>query len=208
MRARIVSLLLIGGVLAACVPCALAAAEPHEGGAAEGGINPLAKSEINGDLAVWTAAVFVVLLLVLWKFAWGPLTKGLEKRERGIADQIAQAERAHQQAQELLAQYEQRLAQARDEVRAIVEQGRRDAERAGRELIEKAHSEAAVEQERALRQIDAATAAAIKELADRSAGLAVELAGKILRIELKPSDHADLIRQAVASFASQPPSVN
>jgi F-type H+-transporting ATPase subunit b len=208
MLARVVSWLLIGGVLAVCGPPALGAANPPEAEGAAGVINPLAPEEIKGDLAVWTAAVFVVLLLVLWKFAWGPLAQGLERRERAIAEQIAQAERAHQQAQELLAQYEQRLAQARDEVRAILDQGRRDAEQVGRDLIEKARSDAAAEQQHALRQIDAATAAALKELADRSAGLAVELAGKILRIELKPSDHADLIRQAVASFAAQPPSMN
>ena len=49
---------------------------------------------------------------------------------------------------------------------------------------------------------------AIKELAGHSADLAVELAGKIVRAELKPDDHAMLIRQAMASFAQQPPSDN
>ena len=125
---------------------------------------------------------------------------GLDKREQGIADQIAQAEAANQQAKELLAEHQRKLAAAGDEVRGILDQGRRQAEQLGRELLDKAKQEAKAEQERALRQIDAATDAAMGKLADQSAALAVELAGKIVRAELNPRDHAQLIEQAVAGF--------
>jgi F-type H+-transporting ATPase subunit b len=185
-------------------------ADAHGEGAHGGGgsVNPLALEELQGDLAVWTAMVFLVLLAILWKFAWGPLTRGLEKREQGIADQIARAEQSNQQAQELLAQYEQKLAESGDEVRGILDQARRDAEQLGREMLEKTKAEAEAEQQRALGQIDAATAGALKELAEHSADLAVELAGKIVRAELKPDDHVRLIQQAVANFAERPPSNN
>jgi F-type H+-transporting ATPase subunit b len=167
--------------------------------------NPL---EWKKELAIWSAVVFVVLFLALWKFAWGPISQGLNKRERGIADQIAQAEQANQQAKELLAEYEQKLAASREEVRGILEQGRRDAEKVGREMLDKARGDAQAEQQRALRQIDAATASALKELADRSATLAVELAGKIVQAKINPAEHAKLIEQAVASFAAKEPSKN
>ena len=65
-------------------------------------------------------------------------------------------------------------------------------------MIDKAKEDAKAEYQRAVKQIDAATAAAIKELADQSATMAVELAGKIVRAKLNPSDHARLIEQAVA----------
>jgi len=171
-------------------------------------INPLSWQEIKADLAVWTAAVFLVLLLILWKFAWRPLANGLDEREREIAGQIAQAEQANRKAQEILAQYEQRLANAQNDVRGVLDQGRRDAEQLGRELLEKAKADAQAEHQRALRQIDSATSAALKELADRGATLAVELAGKILRAQLSPNDHAQLIQQTVADFVKQPPSRN
>ena len=48
----------------------------------------------KSDLAIWTAVVFLVLLAILWKFAWGPIAEGLDKREQEIADQIAEAERS------------------------------------------------------------------------------------------------------------------
>ncbi len=82
----------------------------------------------------------------------------------------------------------------------MLDQGRRDAEQVGRELIDKAKEETKAEYQRAVKQIDAATAAAIEELAGRSATLAVELAGRIVRAKLQPGDHARLIDQAVAGF--------
>jgi F-type H+-transporting ATPase subunit b len=193
--------------LAAIVPSGPPKEAAHSG-AAEGGeeVNPLSWKEIKGDLAIWTAAVFLVLLLVLWRFAWGPLAQGLDKREAEVANQIAQAEQANRQAQELLSQYEQKLADARSDVRGILDQARRDAEQLGHEMLDKAKAEARAEQQRALRQIDAATVAALEDLADRGATLAVDLAGKILRAQLSPQDHAQLIQQTVADFVGQPPS--
>ncbi len=182
-------------------PSASPAAEHHgdeAGHAAD--LNPMSLSKFQKDLALWTAAVFVVLFLLLWKFAWGPLTAGLEKRERGIADQISQAEAANRQAQALLAQYEQKLAEAKQEVRGILDAARAQAEQMGREIVEQAKSDAAAEQQRMLRQIEAATASALKEIADRAATLSVELAGKIVGASLDPRAHAKLIEKAVADF--------
>jgi F-type H+-transporting ATPase subunit b len=157
--------------------------------------------EFKKDLAIWTAVVFLVLLAILWKFAWGPIAQGLEKREHQIADQISQAEKSNQEARRLLEQYQQKLEASKDEVRGIIDQGRRDAEQLGREMLEKAKADAAAERDRALQQIESATAGALKELAERSATLAVDLAGKIVRTRLNPQDHARLIREAVAQFA-------
>jgi F-type H+-transporting ATPase subunit b len=159
--------------------------------------NPL---EWKSDLALWTAVVFLCLLAILWKLAWKPIAKGLDAREQNVTDQIAQAEAANQKAKEILADYERKLAAAGDQVRAIIEQGRHDAEQLGHELVDKAKEDAKAEFQRAVKQIDAATAGAIEELADRSATLAVELAGKIVRSKLNPSDHARLIEQAVTGF--------
>jgi F-type H+-transporting ATPase subunit b len=180
--------------------CAQHAAEAEAATAGEGNMNPLDPSEFKTDLAIWTAVVFVVLAVVLKKFAWGPLAEGLDKREGHIAQQIAQAEEANRQAKDLLAGYEKKLVDAGDEVRKILEHGRRDAEQIGRQMVDKAKEEAQAEQKRAMQQIEAATASAIKELADRSATLAVDLAGKIVHAKLTSADHASLIEQAVAGF--------
>ena len=175
------------------------------GGHGEVNTNPL---EFKKDLALWTGVVFLVLLTVLWKFAWGPISQGLTRREKGIADQIAEAQRSNEKAKELLAEYEQKLVASKDEVREILEKGRADAEQTGREMIDAARQESEAERKRSLQQIDEATAAALKELADRGATLAVDLAGKIVGEKLDRKSHARLIERAMADFSAAGPENN
>jgi F-type H+-transporting ATPase subunit b len=153
------------------------------------------------ELAVWTLVVFLILLAVLWKFAWGPIAAGLAKREQKISDQISQAEQTNREARQLLSQYQQQLAAAEGDVREILERGRREAERISRELVDKARQDAEGERSRALHEIEQATAGALKELAERSAAMAVQLAGRIVQADLDPRGHTRLIEQAMADFA-------
>jgi len=187
-----------------------APAEQPAGGeaqAAHGEVNtnPL---EFKKDLALWTAVVFLVLLLVLWKFAWGPILAGLDKRERGIAEQIASAERSNEEARQLLAEYEEKLARSEGDIRKMLDDGKREAQKAGEGIIEKARTDAESEHRRALAEIELATAGALQELAEQSATLAVELAGKIVQARLDPAAHAKLIKDAMADFSRTPPGNN
>jgi F-type H+-transporting ATPase subunit b len=177
----------------------------ESGSSAAEGLNPVTFHGLTfpGDLTVWTVVVFVVVLLVLWKTAWGPIVSGLAKRETEITGQIDEARQQNEAARQMLADYEKKLATAGDEVRALVEEGQRKAEQLGREMLDATRQEVATERQRAVEQIEAASAAAAKELAQRSATLAVELAGKIVRATLQPKDHAKLIEEAVASFSGR-----
>jgi F-type H+-transporting ATPase subunit b len=170
----------------------------EHGGDGDATINPLAWNE---DLAVWTGVVFLFLLLVLWFFAWTPIAEGLQKRESHIADEIESAKRTNAEAKHLLEQYEKRLAAAEEDVRQMLDRARREAEGVGRQIVEKARADAEVEHQRALNEIELATAGALKDLAERSATLAVELAGRIVHERLDATAHNRLIEQAVAGFA-------
>jgi F-type H+-transporting ATPase subunit b len=156
--------------------------------------------EFKSDLTFFTFLVFLLLLAILWKFAWGPISAGLEKREHRIAEHIAAAERRHEEAKELLAQYERKLAAAQDEVRAIIDEARRDAAALQQEMVAQARADAATEMNRAKREVETARDQALKQLVETSANLAVELAGRILRTELDRAKHAQLINEAVAKF--------
>jgi len=170
-------------------------AHPAEGG--HGDPNPLA---VKPDLMIWTWIVFAILLAVLWKFAWGPISQALDLREQKIADNIAAAEQCNVDAKKLLAEYEARLVAAREEVRGILDEARRDAEHAGQEIVAKARADAQTEVQRGKHEIETATAQALNELARSSANLAVELAGRIVSAKLNASDHARLIEEALATF--------
>lgn len=165
-------------------------------------------ADIKSDLAVWTFVVFLLLLGVLWKFAWGPLATGLEKREHSIADEIAAAQRAHEEAKQLLADHERRLAGAADEVRAMIEQARRDGEQVKAEILAEAKAGADAERTRAIHDIEAATVQALHSLAEKSADIVVDLAGKIVQSKLSPEEHSRLVREAVGRFSAAAPSEN
>lgn len=165
-------------------------------------------SEIKGDLAIFSFVVFLLLLGILSKFAWGPISRGLEQREHHIAGQIAAAERANQEAKAMLADYERKLASAADEVRAILDEARRDASHTQQEILAQAKADAATEMDRAKREVQTAKDQALRELAETSANLAVELAGKIIRTRLDPHQHAELVGEALARFPNHGPSAN
>jgi len=180
--------------------------DAHEGG--HGGdvnLNPL---DWKSDLAIWTGVVFVLLLLVLGKFAWGPIADGLDKRESRIAGEIEAAEKANADAKAQLEEYRQKLAAAGEEVRQLIEQAKRDAEAVGQGIEQKAREAAEAEKRRAEEDIKLATAGALKELAEQSANLAVDLAGKIVQQRLSAEDHSALINDAVAKFSKLEPGQN
>lgn len=165
-------------------------------------------AEIKPDLAVFTLIVFLILFGVLWKFAWGPITAGLDKREHSISDEIDGAKRAHEEANRLLAEHERKLAGTAAEIHAMIEAGRRDAERLKAEILAEAKAGADAERVRGVRDIEAATDQALQRLAERSANLAVDLAGKIVSTKLSDADHSRLIQEAVGRFAEAKPSAN
>lgn len=169
--------------------------------AEEGGsINPLALSK---DMAFWTFVIFVITLLILGKFAWKPIVEGLDKREQGIADQIAQAEKLNEDAQKTLAEYKAQLADAKAEVETMIANAKQSAEKTRQLMLDKAKADAEAESKRAKTEIELAKKEAMQELADNAADLALVLAGKICQKKLDKTDHAKLINQEVEKFSKQ-----
>ena len=158
-----------------------------------------APSLFAGDLgnSVWTLVIFVIVLIVLGKFAWGPILKTLQSRENFIREALASAKRDREAAEARLKEYEQKLAASRAEATAIVEEGRRDAEVVKRRIEAAAKEEADKTIERAKREIQIATDTATKELYTLSAKLATQLAAQVIGRELSPQDHQRLISQAI-----------
>jgi F-type H+-transporting ATPase subunit b len=203
-----VALWALGSVsLGAPAPEAEHAADAHAA-AAEGqdaGPNPLG---IDLDLAVWTLVVFILLFLVLKRFAWPQIVEALEERERKIADNIAAAEARHEDAKRLLAEHEAKLAAAAGEVRELLEEARRDAEHTRKSIAAKGHQDAQDELQRALREIGRAKDAAVQELAVASANVAIDLARKVVREQLTPDQQNQLVREALGKLAAAAPSTN
>lgn len=154
------------------------------------------------DMSIYTFLVFLVLLALLYKFAWGPISHALDQREETILRQIAEAKAASEKAALQLQEYEARLAAATEEARQIVGQARKDAEVAKEKIVAEAQAAAAKERDRAVADITTAKNQALHEIAEKSVATAISLASGIIRREVKPEDHDQLINQSLQQFTS------
>jgi F-type H+-transporting ATPase subunit b len=141
-------------------------------------------------------------MLLLWKFAWGPIAAGLDRREQSIARMIADAKHASESAQRSLQEYEARLSAAQAEAGRIVGDARKQADEVGAKIKAEAEAAAARERERAVAEINQAKNVALKEIAQKSVSTAVDLAGKIIRREVREADHQQLIRESLERFSA------
>ncbi|MDO4587213.1 MAG: F0F1 ATP synthase subunit B [Planctomycetia bacterium] len=177
---------------------ALASGAAGEEGHAGASLNPLS---FKTDLAIWTGVVFLGLVFILGKFAFKPIVKALDDREQSMLDQVLAAEKANADARDLLQQYQQKLSDSEAEVRHMIETARADAEKVAQGIVEKAKIAAENEHQKALKEIESATDFALQELAAKSAGLATTLAGRILKEQIDPAKHSQLINGAIHQFS-------
>ncbi len=165
---------------------------------AEGGEPSLFAGDLGNS--VWTLLIFLFVLIILGKYAWGPILKTLQSREAFIHEALASAKRDRDEAEARLKEYEERLATARAEATAIVEEGRRDAEIVKRKIEEEARREGDKMIERARREIHIATVTATRDLYQLTAKLATDLAARVIGRELSAQDHERLISEAIAEI--------
>jgi F-type H+-transporting ATPase subunit b len=166
----------------------------------ENAANPPSPLDFNTDLALFSFIIFLCLMALLTKFAWKPILSGLERREKTIADQISSAKRMHDESQQTLRDYEQKLAAVAQQATEILAEARRESLAAKDRIVAEAAAEAQKQRDRALADIRAAKDAAVRELAQRSAESAVQLAGNIVGRSLREADHQKLIDDSIDRF--------
>jgi F-type H+-transporting ATPase subunit b len=158
-------------------------------------------AELRYDMSIYSFIVFLILLGVLYKFAWGPIANALDLREQTILRQIEEARLASERGASQLKEYEARLAVATEEARQIVSGARKDAEVAKDKIVAEAREAAQKERDRAVADIHIAKNQALDQIAQKSVQTAVSLASNIIRREVKPQDHEALIGEAVNQFS-------
>ena len=154
------------------------------------------------DLGIWTLVVFLLLFFILAKYAWGPMLEGLKRREETIRGALDDAQRTRDEAQRIRAELEQQLARANEQVRAILDEGRRAAERTTQEMTSKARAEIQAERERLHREIELARDQALQQIWGQTAHLATLAASKAIRrqLTLNPDDQRRLVEEALAEL--------
>jgi F-type H+-transporting ATPase subunit b len=194
-------------VWSAAAPAGARQAHPAAGEKAktegESGDHPKAEhdsSAIRIDLGIWTLVVFLLLFFILARYAWGPMLEGLRRREETIRGALDDARRTRDEAQRVRAELEQQLARANEQVRAILDEGHRAAERTQQDMISKARAEIQAEQERLHREVELARVQALQQIWAQAARLATRVASEAIRRRLGSDDQRQLVEEALAEL--------
>jgi F-type H+-transporting ATPase subunit b len=167
---------------------------------AEGGLSPFAGNVGN---AVWTLVIFLLVVTVLGKFAWGPILKLLKDREEFIHKSLADAKRDREDAEARLKEYTDKLQAARNEAAGMIAAARQDAERLRGELQQKARTEADALIKNAERQIQLETQRALGQIRTEAVELSLSIASKLIKRNLSKEDNAKLIDETLKQIDSQ-----
>lgn len=152
------------------------------------------------DLSIYTFVVFLVLLGVLTKFAWGPVIAALDAREENIRKNIEDAEAARVSAEAMLADRAKKLESVQDEVREILAEARRDAEHTKTEIVASAQKEADATKHRALEEINRARDQALNDLFQNMTGQVATATEHVIGRALTEDDRNRLIDESLAQL--------
>ena len=155
-------------------------------------------TDINLGDAIATLVIFLGLMALLKKFAWGPLMGIMQEREELVANGIDAAEKAKKETQALLEEQKSLLKEARTEAQAIIEGAKKQGEAMREEIVSAARAEANRLKESAVRDIEAEKEKAIAAVREEVVSLSVLAASKVLAKEISEADNSALIKETIA----------
>ncbi|WP_075983184.1 F0F1 ATP synthase subunit B [Bacillus massilinigeriensis] len=157
--------------------------------ATHGGIN-------TGDI-LFQLLVFLVLLALLKKFAWGPLMGIMKQREEHIANEINEAEQSRLEVQKVLDQQQELLKEARLEAQNLIEGAKKQGDVQRDEIVALARTEAERIKESAKLEIEQQKEKAVAAIREQVASLSVLIASKVIEKELTVEDQEKLINEYI-----------
>lgn len=185
-----------GGLLglALASPAALRAAEEGEPGL----------FSINLGLSIWTIVVFLLLLVLLKKFAWGPILTSVEEREHGIQSSLDEAARLRAEASELLEEHRRQMADSRRQANQIIAEAREAGEQVKREIEEKARTEGQRTIERARVEIEREKEKTVLAIRREAVDIALAAASELIRERLDQKADREFVTKYLDEVEAQP----
>lgn len=151
----------------------------------------------NVGLMIWTLLAFLVTLFILNKFAFPVIKEALDKRASAIEDSIAAAQKSKEESEALLAEYRERLKEARTQADDIVLRARKNAEAYERDSQDQARQKREELLEQTRKDIDAETRRAIEEIRSEVADLTIRATEKVTGQVLTGDDQKRLVDEAL-----------
>jgi F-type H+-transporting ATPase subunit b len=177
---------------------AIAAAQEGAEHAASGG--GLMSLQLN--LMFWTLGIFVILYIILRKFAFGPITAAVEAREKALEDAIEGAKRDREAAALLLQQHQAAIEAARGEGQKLIADARGVAEKMRSDMLDQTRHEQQDLLERARREIESERDRAIAQLRREAVDVALAAASKVIEQNLETERNRTLVESYLSSIGS------
>ena len=155
----------------------------------------------NWGLFVWMLVTFLALMGVLGKYAWGPITKALEDREKGIQDSMDQARIALEEAKAVQADNTTARKEAEASAQALLREAREDAEKIRDKEVDKTREQIQTMQEHARIEIEREKDSALDALRHQVADLAIQAAEKILHENLDADRQKKVVKDFLGSLS-------
>lgn len=153
--------------------------------------------KVDPGLFIWSLITFVILVGLLWAFAFKPLMRLQKARQDSINQSIHDAEKLRVDAEDLLENYKQQLAQAREEATAILDRARKAGENTRTDALQQARAEAEATLAKARQQIERDTNQALQKIREEVADLTVAATAKVARTSMSEKDQLRLIQEAI-----------
>ena len=154
----------------------------------------------NVGLMIWVLVVFGIVFFTLRKYVFPVIGQALDRRAKSISDSIDDAEKLRTDAQQVLDEYRQRLAEARTQADEIVTRARQAGEAHQKEAVETARAERERLLEQTRRDVEAETRRAIDEIRREAANLTVLATEKVTRKTLTDADQRRLVEEALGDL--------
>ena len=152
---------------------------------------------VQWETLIWAWVIFLLLFLVLRKFAWKPLLAAVEAREKRIADSLAKAEEVQRAAADIAARQEAALAEAQAKSKAVLDDARAQAESYRAREMERVRGEADAFLDRARKEIALEEGRAREALRREVVEIAIEAAGRVLERTVTSEDDRRLAERLV-----------
>jgi F-type H+-transporting ATPase subunit b len=156
-----------------------------------------AHSGVNWGDIVFQLVMFIILMVLLKKFAWGPLMGIMKQREDHVSNEITAAENSRQESKKLLEEQRSLLKEARTEAQTLIEGARKQGDVQREEIITTARVEAERIKESAKLEIDQQKEKAVAAIREQVASLSVLIASKVIEKELSAADQEKLINEYI-----------
>lgn len=159
--------------------------------------------DLNLGLSFWTTLVFISLLSILWKFAWGPILGVVQAREDGIQETLDQAANERGEAANLLAEHREQMADVRRQAQQMIAEGKEAGERVRQDIEEKARAEGDSMIKRARESIEREKDAALEDLRKESVELALAAAAKLVQESLDEEKDRELVMSFIDELSGE-----